>query len=47
MAKLNIKNEINTPIGRTFQVRELFSHYVGPFIDSVLELRFDDTESFL
>ena len=47
MAKLNIKNEINTPFGRTFHVRELFSHYVGPVINNVLGLRFDDTESFL
>ena len=39
MAKINIKSEKITPFGGIFQVRELFSRYVGPVIDEVLGLR--------
>ena len=36
MAKINIKSEKITPYWGIFQVRELFSRYVGPVIDEVL-----------
>ena len=39
MAKINIKSEKSTLFGEYFQVREQFSHYVGPVIDEVLGLR--------
>ena len=39
MAKVSIKSEKITPFGGIFQVRELFSRYVGPVIDKVLGLR--------
>ena len=39
MAKINIKSEKITPYWGIFQVRELFSRYVGPVIDEVLGLR--------
>ena len=38
MAKVQIKSERITPFGGIFHVRELFSRYVGPVIDKVLEL---------
>jgi len=39
MAKVQIKSERITPFGGIFQVRELFSRFVGPVIDKVLGLR--------
>ena len=39
MAKVSIKSEKITPFGGIFHVRELYSRYVGPFIDKVLGLR--------
>ena len=36
MAKVQIKSERITPFGGIFQVRELFSRFVGPVIDKVL-----------
>lgn len=39
MAKVQIKTERITPFGGIFQVRELFSRFVGPVIDKVLGLR--------
>ena len=39
MAKVQIKSEKVTPFGGIFQVRELFSRFVGPVIDKVLGLR--------
>ena len=39
MAKVQIKSERTTPFGGFFQVRELFSRFVGPVIDKVLGLR--------
>ena len=35
MAKVQIKSERITPFGGIFQVRELFSRFVGPVIDKV------------
>ena len=37
MAKVSIKSEKITPFGGIFHVRELYSRYVGPVIDKVLE----------
>ena len=39
MAKVSIKSEKITLFGGIFHVRELYSRYVGPFIDKVLGLR--------
>ena len=39
MAKVQIKSERITPFGGIFHVRELYSRYVGPVIDKVLEKR--------
>ena len=38
MAKLSIKSEKITPFGGIFHVRELYSRYVGPVIDKVLDV---------
>ena len=47
MAKVQIKSERITPFGGIFQVRELFSRFVGPVIDKVLGLRFVTGDGFL
>ena len=39
MAKVQIKSEKITPFGGIFHVRELFSRFVGPVIDKVLDAR--------
>ncbi len=39
MAKVQTKSERITPLGGIFQVRELFSRFVGPVIDKVRGLR--------
>ena len=36
MAKIQIKSEKITPFGGIFHVRELFSRFLGPVIDKVL-----------
>ena len=36
MAKVQIKSERITPFGGIFQVRQLFSRFVGPVIDKKL-----------
>ena len=38
MAKVSIKSEKITPFGGIFHVRELYSRYVGPVIDKVLDV---------
>jgi len=38
MAKVQIKSERITPFGGIFHVRELFSRYVGPVIDKLLQV---------
>ena len=39
MAKVQIKSEKITPFGGIFHVRELFSLFMGPVIDTVLGQR--------